>query len=51
MSKFYPIHLDVKGKKCVIIGGGKVAYRKACRLKESGADVVVVSPEVCSEMA
>ncbi|GAG10098.1 unnamed protein product, partial [marine sediment metagenome] len=50
MSKFYPIHLDVKDKKCVIIGGGKVAYRKACRLKKSGADVVVVSPEVCSEM-
>ena len=50
MSKFYPIHLDVTGKRCVIIGGGKVAYRKACSLKESGADVVVVSPEVCSEM-
>lgn len=50
MSKFYPIHLNVKGKKCVIIGGGKVAYRKACRLKESGADVVVVSLEICSEM-
>ncbi|GAX62008.1 siroheme synthetase CysG [Candidatus Scalindua japonica] len=51
MSKYYPIHLDVRGKKCVIIGGGKVAYRKACKLKESGADVVVISPEVCSEMA
>jgi precorrin-2 dehydrogenase/sirohydrochlorin ferrochelatase len=32
------------------VGGGKVAYRKACGLKESGAGVVVVSPEVCSEM-
>ena len=50
MSKFYPIHLNVTGKKCVIIGGGKVAYRKACSLKESGANVVVVSPEVCPEM-
>ena len=50
MSKFYPVHLNVTGKKCVIIGGGKVAYRKACSLKESGADVVVVSPEVCPEM-
>ena len=48
MSKFYPIHLDVTGKKCVIIGGGKVAYRKACGLKESGADVVVVSPRSLS---
>jgi precorrin-2 dehydrogenase/sirohydrochlorin ferrochelatase len=50
MSKFYPIHLNVTGKKCVIIGGGKVAYRKVRSLKESGADVVVVSPEVCPEM-
>ncbi len=50
MSKYYPIHLDVKGEKCVIIGGGKVAYRKVCSLRESGADVVVVSPEVCPEM-
>ncbi len=51
MSKFYPIYLNVKGKKCVIIGGGKVAYRKACSLREAGADTVVVSPEFCSEIA
>ncbi len=50
MSKFYPIYLNVKGKKCVIIGGGKVAYRKACSLREAGADTVVVSPEFCSEI-
>ncbi|MFQ5687483.1 MAG: bifunctional precorrin-2 dehydrogenase/sirohydrochlorin ferrochelatase, partial [Candidatus Scalindua sp.] len=47
MSKFYPIYLDVKDKKCVIVGGGKVAYRKVCSLKEAGAEVVVVSPETC----
>ncbi len=51
MSKFYPINLNVKGKKCVIIGGGKVAYRKACSLKEAGAGTVVVSPEFCPEIA
>src|SRR3989338_1225361 len=51
MSKFYPIYLDVKGKRCVIVGGGKVAYRKVCSLVESGADVIVVSPDICSEMA
>ncbi len=50
MSEFYPIYLNVKGKKCVIIGGGKVAYRKACSLREAGAETVVVSPEFCSEM-
>ncbi|MGR3174867.1 MAG: precorrin-2 dehydrogenase/sirohydrochlorin ferrochelatase family protein [Candidatus Scalindua sp.] len=51
MSKFYPIYLDVKDKKCVIVGGGEVAYRKVCSLKEAGAEVVVVSPETCSEIA
>jgi precorrin-2 dehydrogenase / sirohydrochlorin ferrochelatase len=51
MSKFYPIYLDVKGKRCVIVGGGKVAYRKVCSLNDAGADVVVVSPEICPEMA
>jgi len=50
MSEFYPIHLNVKGKKCVIIGGGKVAYRKACSLREAGAETVVVSPEFCPEI-
>ncbi len=50
MSKFYPINLNVKGKKCVNIGGGKVAYRKACSLREAGADTVVVSPEFCPEI-
>ena len=28
-----------------------MAYRKVCSLKESGADVIVVSPDICSEMA
>ncbi len=50
MSEFYPINLNVKGKKCVIIGGGKVAYRKACSLREAGAVTVVVSPEFCPEI-
>jgi precorrin-2 dehydrogenase/sirohydrochlorin ferrochelatase len=51
MSKFYPIYLNVDDKKCVIIGGGKVAYRKACSLREAGAETVVVSPEFCPEIA
>ncbi len=51
MSRFYPLYLDIKDKKCVIVGGGKVAYRKACSLKEAGADVTVISPDTCPEMA
>jgi len=41
--KYYPISLDISNRRCVIVGGGEVAERKAGRLIESGAEVVVVS--------
>ncbi|GJQ58041.1 MAG: bifunctional precorrin-2 dehydrogenase/sirohydrochlorin ferrochelatase [Candidatus Scalindua sp. AMX11] len=50
MSKFYPVYLDIRGKMCVIVGGGKVAFRKACSLQDAGANVVVVSPDICGEL-
>lgn len=40
----YPIHMDLRGKRCVVVGGGKVAERKVQRLLESGARVSLVSP-------
>ena len=46
MSRYYPILLDLKGKRCLVVGGGEVAARKARSLVEAGADVVVVAPEV-----
>ncbi|MDP3049635.1 MAG: bifunctional precorrin-2 dehydrogenase/sirohydrochlorin ferrochelatase [Thermodesulfovibrionales bacterium] len=45
---YYPILLNLKGKKCVVAGGGKVAERKALSLLRSGAEVTVISPE-CTE--
>jgi siroheme synthase-like protein len=44
---YYPIMLDVKGKRCVVIGGGQVALRKARVLLECGAAVEIISPELC----
>jgi precorrin-2 dehydrogenase/sirohydrochlorin ferrochelatase len=40
----YPLMLDLENKKIVIIGGGKVAYRKVMRFLEFGGLVTVVSP-------
>lgn len=50
MAKYYPIFLNIQDKKCVVIGGGNVAWRKVCSLKEAGARVTVVSPEFCPEL-
>lgn len=48
--KYYPILLNIQDKKCVVVGGGNVAWRKVCSLKESGARVTVVSPLFCPEL-
>ena len=41
---------NLQNKVVVIIGGGKIAYRKASGLKDTGAFVTVNSPEICEEM-
>lgn len=46
----YPVVLNIKGKKAVVIGGGQVAERKIFKLKESGARVTVISPEVTEKI-
>ncbi|MBC6297863.1 bifunctional precorrin-2 dehydrogenase/sirohydrochlorin ferrochelatase [Listeria sp. FSL L7-1517] len=46
----YPIMLDLTEKKVVIIGGGKVALRKAKGLVGTDADVLVVGITVLPEI-
>ncbi len=41
---YYPVFLDLTGKKCLVVGGGAVAERKIKSLLEYGARVQVVSP-------
>ncbi|MGD0274702.1 MAG: bifunctional precorrin-2 dehydrogenase/sirohydrochlorin ferrochelatase [Syntrophales bacterium] len=40
--KYYPIFLNVHGRRCIVVGGGRVAERKVMRLHEGGASVVVI---------
>jgi precorrin-2 dehydrogenase/sirohydrochlorin ferrochelatase len=48
---FYPVFLNLKGKRVVVIGGGEVAERKIESLLGTGALIVVVSPEVTTHLA
>lgn len=41
---YYPIFLNLQGKRCVVVGGGQVAHRKVKMLLEGGANVFVISP-------
>ena len=49
--KYYPVFLDIRGKICVIVGGGEVAARKAERLLDCGAKVFVISPKLTPSLA
>ncbi|MBI4665780.1 MAG: bifunctional precorrin-2 dehydrogenase/sirohydrochlorin ferrochelatase [Nitrospinae bacterium] len=51
MSRYYPVFLDILGKKCVIVGAGQVAARKAASLVECGAMVTIVAPAAGEAMA
>ena len=48
--KYYPIHLDIKNRDCLIVGGGAVGTRKVNTLIECGARVTVVSPDPTLEL-
>jgi len=41
--RYYPLFLDISGRRCVVVGGGAVAERKVRRLLECGGRVEVVS--------
>lgn len=43
---YYPIGLNLKGKKVFIIGGGKIAERKISGLLNTGAEITVISPDI-----
>ncbi len=43
-AKEYPIFLNLRGKNCLVVGGGRVAERKVGALCGAGANVTVVSP-------
>lgn len=47
MNPYYPIFLNLAGKKCVVIGGGQVALRKVTAMLQHGADITVISPRLC----
>lgn len=49
-ASYYPVFLRLTGRLAVVIGGGSVAERKVKTLVRHGAQVLVVSPEVTSEI-
>ncbi|MGN1267085.1 MAG: bifunctional precorrin-2 dehydrogenase/sirohydrochlorin ferrochelatase [Dorea sp.] len=43
---YFPMFVEIKNCPCLVVGGGAVAFRKIEVLREFGAKVTVVSPEI-----
>lgn len=44
--EIFPISLKLQQQRCLIVGGGRIAYRKAVLLHKAGAIIDVVAPEI-----
>jgi len=49
-SAYYPLLLNIQGKKCLVVGGGEVALRKVQTLLEHSTTIEIVSPAFCAEL-
>lgn len=48
--KYYPVHLDIRNRHCLVVGGGSVATRKTETLLDCGAKVIVISPQASGKL-
>ena len=48
---YYPVLLDLAGRRCVMVGGGLVAERRVEGLVAAGARVIVISPRLTPALA
>lgn len=50
LASYYPVFLNISDKRCVVVGGGQVALRKVRAMLEHGANIDVISPDLCPEL-
>lgn len=48
--RYYPIFLNTRDLKCLVVGAGNVAYRKIMGLLDTDADITIIAPEAVDEI-
>lgn len=47
---YFPFLVNLTDKTLLIVGGGRVAYRKVLLFKKFTDNITIMAPEICSEM-
>lgn len=50
-SMQFPVNLNLVGRPVLVVGGGRIAYRKVQQLLAAGGDVTVVAPDIIDEFS
>lgn len=50
MRPYFPLFVSLEEQLAVIIGGGKIAARRAAALLPFGCRITVIAPEICPEL-
>jgi precorrin-2 dehydrogenase/sirohydrochlorin ferrochelatase len=48
--RYYPVFIDLRTQRCLVIGGGVVAERKVAALLEAEGQVTVISPTLTPQL-
>lgn len=51
MPDYFSAFLDLRGRRCLVVGGGEIGERKTHALLDCGARVTIVSPSVTTRLA
>ncbi len=47
----FPVNLNLVGRPVLVVGGGRIAYRKVQQLLAAGGDVTVIAPQIIDEFS
>ncbi len=47
---YFPFMVDIEDKKCLVAGGGRIAFQKASVLAGFGVDILIIAETICPEL-